>query len=160
VTLRSWLLLLACCGAAAVEAEVFRGTVTHVTDGDTLWVRPAAGGPPVEIRLLDLDAPEGCQPFGTQSKQALAGRVLHEKVRVHTRGRDDYDRALARVEYRRQDVGGWMVRHGYAWSTTFRDKPGPYAKQEQQARAERAGLWATPGALEPRRFRKRFGRCQ
>jgi micrococcal nuclease len=160
VTVRSWLLLLAGCGALAAQAAVFRGTVTHVTDGDTLWVRPAAGGAPVEIRLLDLDAPEGCQRFGAQSKQALAGRVLNETVRVRTRGTDDYDRALARVELRQQDVGGWMVRHGYAWSVSFRGKPGPYAKQEQQARAQRAGLWATPGALEPRSFRQRFGRCQ
>ena len=160
MTLRSWLLLLACCGAAAVQAAVFRGTVTHVTDGDTLWVRPATGGAPVEIRLLDLDAPEGCQRFGAESRQALAGRVLNETVRVRTRGRDGYDRALGRVELRQQDVGGWMVRQGYAWSTNSRDKPGPYAKQEQQARALRAGLWATPGALEPRSFRKRFGRCQ
>jgi endonuclease YncB( thermonuclease family) len=160
VTLRSWLLLLACCGAAAAQAAVFRGTVTHVTDGDTLWVRPAAGGAPVEIRLLDVDAPEGCQRFGAEAKQALARRVLNETVRVRTRGVDDYDRVLARIELRQQDVGGWMVRQGYAWSMRFRDKPGPYARLEQQARAQRAGLWATPGALEPRSFRKRFGRCQ
>jgi len=114
----------------------------------------------VEIRLLDLDAPEGCQRFGAESKQALARRVLHQTVRVSTRGTDGYDRALARVELRRLDVGGWMVRNGYAWSTGFHDKPGPYAKLERQARVQRAGLWATPGALEPRSFRKRFGRCQ
>ena len=160
MTLRGWLLLLVTCCATAADAAVFRGTVTHVTDGDTLWVRPASGGAPVEIRLLDLDAPEGCQRFGPQSKQALARRVLHEAVRVRSRGADEYDRALARVEHRGQDVGGWMVRSGHAWSATFRDKPGPYAKLERQARAERAGLWSVPGALEPRSFRKRFGRCQ
>ncbi len=53
-----------------------------------------------------------------------------------------------------------MVREGYAWSTTFRGKAGPYARQEAQARAARRGLWAMPGALDPRSFRKRFGRCQ
>ena len=157
---RAWLLLLACCWGAATHAAVFRGTVTHVTDGDTLWVRPASGGAPVEIRLLDLDAPEGCQRFGKESKKALMDRVLHETVRVRTKGTDTYDRALARIEHRKQDVGAWMVRRGYAWSMTFHDKPGAYARQEQQARAERAGLWAVPGALDPRSFRQRFGRCQ
>jgi micrococcal nuclease len=63
------------------------------------------------------------------------------------------------VEHRREDIGAWMVRHGYAWSTTFRGKPGPYARIEEKARAERQGLWALPGALDPRSFRKRFGRC-
>ena len=153
-------LLLACSAACAAHAEAFLGTVTHVTDGDTLWVRRATGGPPVEIRLLDLDAPEGCQPFGAESKQALARLVLKQPVRVRTRGTDDYDRALGRIEHRKKDVGRWMVRNGYAWSMTFHDKPGPYAKLEDKARAERAGLWATPGALDPRSFRKRFGRCQ
>lgn len=158
--IRSLALLLACCCAAAAHAGVFRGTVTHVTDGDTLWVRPASGGAPVEIRLLDLDAPEGCQRFGAESKKALAGRVLRETVRVRTKGTDTYERTLARIEHRKQDVGAWMVRRGYAWSMTFRGKAGPYARQEQQARAERAGLWSVPGALDPRSFRQRFGRCQ
>jgi micrococcal nuclease len=39
-------------------------------------------------------------------------------------------------------------------------RPGPYAPLEAQARSRRAGLWALPGALEPRSFRQRFGRCQ
>lgn len=157
---RGWLLALALLAAGALHAETFRGIVSHVTDGDTLWVRPAAGGEAVEIRLLDLDAPEGCQLFGPESKQALRARLLREPVRVRTRGRDDYGRQLARVEHRREDVGAWLVRNGYAWSMTFKGKPGPYARFEAQARGERRGLWGLPGALDPRSFRKRFGRCQ
>jgi micrococcal nuclease len=142
------------------RAGSFRGVVSHVTDGDTLWVRPDAGGEPVEIRLLDLDAPEGCQPYGAEAKQALRTRVLHQKVRVRPRGRDDYQRQLARIDHRGKDVGAWMVRYGYAWSMTFRGQQGPYARLEELARSERKGLWSLPGALEPRSFRKRFGRCQ
>lgn len=145
---------------APLRAETFRGVVTHVTDGDTVWVRPASGGETVQIRLLDLDAPEGCQLYGAESKQALRERVLHENVRVRTRGVDDYGRQLARLEHRREDVGGWLVRHGYAWSMSYQGRPGAYARQEAQARAERRGLWSLPGALDPRSFRKRFGRCQ
>lgn len=152
------LLLLAC--TPALHAGSFRGTITHVTDGDTVWVRPATGGEPVEIRLLDLDAPEGCQAYGAEAKQALRGRILHQDVRVRTRGVDDYQRQLARIEHRGQDVGAWMVRYGYAWSSGFPGRVGPYAREEAQARSERKGLWSLPGALEPRSFRKRFGRCQ
>jgi micrococcal nuclease len=153
------LLTLAWCCAAGVQAEVFRGTVSHVTDGDTLWVRPARGGPAMEIRLLDLDAPEGCQRFGSEAKQALNHRLLHEKVRVRTRGTDDYDRTLAQIEHKGQDVGAWLVRNGYAWSMTFHKKPGPYVRLEEQARKERLGLWALRGAVDPRAFRRSFGRC-
>lgn len=158
--MRAWLATLLLALAPALQAATFRGTVTHVTDGDTLWVRPASGAAPVEIRLLDLDAPEGCQSYGPASKTALRARLLREAVRVHTRGLDDYRRQLARVEHRRQDVGAWMVLQGHAWSSTFRGKPGPYARLEAQARQERKGLWSVPGALDPRTFRKRFGHCQ
>lgn len=155
--------LLACLLVAlapALHAASFRGTVSHVTDGDTLWVRPAAGGAPVELRLLDIDAPEGCQAFGPEATQALRRRVLQQRVQVRTRGSDDYGRQLAQVAHRGEDVGAWMVRQGYAWSYRFKGRKGPYAALEAQARGERRGLWAKAGALEPRSFRQRFGRCQ
>lgn len=157
--MRAWLFALLLLAAPHLQAAGFRGTVSHVTDGDTLWVRPAGGKPPVELRLLDLDAPEGCQLFGQEAKAALRRRLLHQPVRVHTRGLDEFQRQLARVEHRGEDVGAWMVRGGYAWSASYRGKPGPYARLEAKARTARRGLWALPGAQDPRSFRKRFGRC-
>ena len=158
--MKGWLAALVLLAVPALHAATWRGTVTHVTDGDTVWVRPAQGGEPREIRLLDLDAPEGCQAHGAEARKALRKRVLHQKVRVRSRGRDDYRRELARIESRGQDVGAWMVRHGHAWSMTWHGRPGPYARFEQQARSERKGLWSLPGAQDPRSFRQRFGRCQ
>lgn len=159
--MKRWLpvLALALACAPALHAGTFRGTVTHVTDGDTLWVRPAAGGAPVELRLLDLDAPEGCQRFGRDAAAALRKRVLRQRVSVRTQGADDYRRQLAHVEHRGQDIGAWMVGQGYAWSHAYRGRKGPYAPLEEQARAQGRGLWAQAGAMEPRTFRKRFGRC-
>lgn len=153
------LLALALLVPVAVRAATFRAVVTHVTDGDTVWVRSGGGSRPVELRLLDLDAPESCQAFGPEAKQALAGRVLRRPVRVRTVGQDDYGRRLARVELQGQDIGAWLVREGYAWSSTFHGRPGPYAALQAKARRERRGLWALPAATEPRLFRQRFGRC-
>jgi micrococcal nuclease len=154
-----WLFALLAVALPA-HAASFRGTVTHVTDGDTLWVRPAGGGESVELRLLHLDAPEGCQPFGPQAKKALAQRVLHQQVFVRTRGQDDYQRSLAQVRHRGEDIGAWLVREGHAWSDGYRGAKGPYEQFEAQARRARRGLWSAPGALEPRSFRRRHGRCQ
>lgn len=157
--MKRWLAAALLLAAAAVHAGTWRGTVSHVTDGDTLWVRPADGGAPVQIRLLGLDAPEKCQPFGVEARDALRTRVLGQPVRVRARGQDDYGRQLARIDHRREDVGRWLVREGYAWSMKFKGRSGPYAALEAKAQQERKGLWALPGALDPRVFRKRYGHC-
>ncbi|MDB5880143.1 MAG: nuclease-like protein [Ramlibacter sp.] len=146
--------------ALCVHAGSFVGTVTHVTDGDSLWVRPAAGGPPRQVRVQGIDAPEICQAWGRESREALAAQVLHRQVRVNSRGRDTYSRTLAQVSFGNQDVGAWMVGRGHAWSYRFRRDAGPYSQQESQARSARLGLWSASAPIEPRVFRKRHGSCK
>ena len=143
-----------------VHAGNFAGTVTHVTDGDSLWVRPDAGGPPREIRLEGIDAPEICQAWGREARDALAARALHQHVRVASRARDTYRRSLARVDAGGQDVGAWMVSRGHAWSYRFRRSPGPYAPQEAKAKSAGLGLWKDLTPMPPREFRKRHGSCK
>jgi micrococcal nuclease len=156
------LAILACLPDGAVARRVAQdwpGTVTHVTDGDTLWVLPAAGGPPRKIRLDGIDAPEICQRHGEASAQALARHVLHQPVRVATRAIDDYQRAVATVSLQGEDVGGWMVAQGHAWSYRYRRTPGPYAQAEAAARRARRGLFAERQPEQPRDFRRRLGSC-
>jgi micrococcal nuclease len=143
-----------------VQAANFQGTVTHVTDGDSIWVRPSSGGPPRELRVQGIDAPEICQAWGREARDALAAQVLHRQVRVTSRGRDTYRRTLARVSFGGQDVGAWMVSRGHAWSYQFRRDTGPYSQQQAQARTARLGLWHAAEPTEPRVFRKRHGSCK
>ena len=147
--------------AASVSATAgdFAGTVTHVTDGDTLWVRPASGGAPRQIRLQGIDAPEICQAFGSQARDALAARVLRRQVEVRSRATDSYHRALAHVSLGDDDLGAWMVKRGYAWSYRFHNDPGPYARQQAHARKAGLGLWRGDAPVSPREFRKRHGSC-
>lgn len=154
--LAAGVLLLCALGA---QARGFHGTVTHLTDGDSLWVRPASGGPAIELRLQGIDAPEICQAFGRRARDALAALVLRRPVAVSTRARDSYERTLAHVEVGGQDVGAWMVERGFAWSYRFRGRGGAYGQQQARARDARLGLWAE-GAIEPRRFRKNHGSCK
>lgn len=150
-------LLLAASLPAA--AGTFSGVVTHVTDGDTLWVRPAWGGPPREIRVQGIDAPEICQAFGVQARDALAARVLRRQVTVRSSATDDYQRTVAQVSMGGEDLGSWMVRSGHAWSYRFRRDPGPYVKQQFHAKKARLGLWRAGAPVSPREFRKRHGSC-
>ena len=146
--------------AAGAQARTFRATVTHVTDGDTIWVRPARGGPPLAVRIQGIDAPEICQVAGEAARDALARRVLRRQVKVVTRAQDDYDRAIAKVTLDGADVAAWLVERGHAWSDRFRTNTGPYTDEEKQARRARRGLWKADGPEEPREFRQRHGSCQ
>ncbi len=144
---------LVACG----PAHALSGVVTHVTDGDTLWVRPQ-GHAPVKVRVQGIDAPERCQAWGPQAREALAARVLHRQVQVRTRAKDDYHRTIGTVELDGQDVAAWLVREGHAWSQRYRRSLGPYAAEEAEARQLHRGLFAA-AAIEPRDFRKAHGPC-
>ena len=160
--MKAWLAIaLAWCGAA----HAFNGVFTRVSDGDTLWVRldpatQAERARPIKLRLQGLDAPERCQPGGPQAQAALESRVLHRRVQVTTRATDDYGRRIGQLWLHGEDVGTWMVLHGHAWSQRYRRSAGPYAAQEQQARAARRGVFAPGDALEPWVFRQRYGVCR
>jgi len=153
------LLLLPFALFAQQTPRSYAAVVTHVSDGDTVWVRPARGGARLPVRLLDIDAPEICQRSGQESREALARQVLRRTVTVEERGRDDYGRVLARLHLGGRDVGEQLVAEGHAWSYRFRNQPGPYHAQEAQARQARRGLWAAPHPLEPRAFRRLHGPC-
>jgi endonuclease YncB( thermonuclease family) len=142
------------------HAKTSQGVVTHVSDGDTLWIEVNPKIKPIKVRLQGIDAPEICQAWGTQARDALKARLLRQSVSLNTRAKDDYDRALGCVAFRGEDVGAWLVKNGHAWSYHHRRHPGPYAREEAAARNARLGLWAQAGAQEPRQFRKVHGSCQ
>jgi endonuclease YncB( thermonuclease family) len=144
---------------ASAATAVWSGAVTHVSDGDTLWVRPHAGGAPRSIRLDGIDAPELCQAHGEAARSALAARAMGQTVQVRVRAHDDYGRALARVSLRGEDLGGWLVSQGHAWSYRYRGQSGPYARLEARARGQRLGLFHQGQAERPREFRRRHGAC-
>lgn len=135
------------------------GIVTHVSDGDTVWVQPLQGGEAHKVRLLGIDAPEICQPWGPQSRAALTAVLQGQVVDVRARTRDSYGRLLAQLTSQGNDVGAWMVGQGYAWSYSYKNNAGPYEALQAQAKSQHLGLFADGRALQPRWFRKRFGAC-
>lgn len=143
-----------------VQAKsAFAGVVSYVSDGDTLWVQPDAGGRVQKLRIDGIDAPEICQSGGKASRDLLAQRALHQRVQVIVRRHDVYGRGLARIELNGRDLGEQMVQAGQAWSYRWRRDAGPYATQEAVARESRLGLFAEAHAVLPRDFRKRHGSC-
>ncbi len=152
------IVLLGACGASIALA--FPAHVTHVTDGDTLWVRPLAGGAPRAVRIEGIDAPEICQPGGPQAREALATLIEHTQVEVIPGRSDDFGRTLAHLEVAGRDIGSDLVRQGHAWSYRYRHQTGPYIREEKKARHAQLGLWHAPHPMEPRVFRRWHGPCE
>lgn len=141
------------------QEEVYSARVSRVFDGDTVWVKPLAGGPYRKLRLEGIDAPEICQIGGEASRDALARRVLNQAVEVRVRAQDDYGRGVARVVHQGDDVAAWLVSTGQAWSYRWRRNLGPFAAEESAARTRRLGLFKEADPELPRDFRKRHGPC-
>ncbi|HEV8072030.1 MAG TPA: thermonuclease family protein [Planctomycetaceae bacterium] len=67
--------------AAIPEPYTLIGKVVKIADGDTLTILNSANAQHW-IRLAGIDAPEKAQPFGTKSRENLAGKVFGQLVRV------------------------------------------------------------------------------
>jgi micrococcal nuclease len=130
----------------------FTGRVVGVVDGDTITV--LRNREQINVRLVDIDAPERSQPFGNRSKQALESLVKGQTVLVVERGEDRYHRTLGRIYRGDLDVNAEQVRQGMAW--VYR----PYAHDatlypiEAEAKERKRGLWRDPGPVPPWEWRR------
>jgi micrococcal nuclease len=140
----------------------WQGIVTHVTDGDTLRVRPIGSDHTSEslrIRIEGIDAPESCQLYGRQSMAALKKLIGTKQVTIQSKRFDDYGRDVAKITLNNTDVGAWMVKNGHAWSYHYRFSAGPYRVEEEAAVRAKLGLFADASAVEPKDFRREHGSC-
>lgn len=154
-------MLLAAGPAAAASIE---GRVVRVVDGDSLWFKPDSGGPALEVRLQNIDAPEICQDWGPEAKKGLIDIALGGKGRLDVAGqsgvRDAHGRLLATLVIGGVDVNRRLVEEGHAWSARYKWDRGPLMAQERMAKALSRGLHGRAGAQNPREFRQQHGPCQ
>ena len=68
----------------------------HTQRGDTIKVLDSTDTQH-KVRLTGIDAPERGQPFGTVSRDHLAGIVAGKDVRVESTKNDRYGRVLEKV---------------------------------------------------------------
>ena len=123
--------------------------ITGVIDGSIVIVRLQDEGN-TEIRLLGIDAPErnrvGIECFAYEARDALrhtfAGTsvVLERDKRYH---RDSYRRLVRYVRSGSQDIGAWMIWHGYAFADYSLQhlRLSEYEDFESDARRHERGMW-------------------
>ena len=141
--------------AAAAGAFTYRGTVTHIVDGDTLDVQ-LTSGKTERIRLIGIDTPERGACYFSQA--TARARQLAMSKRVVLRGdatqdtRDRYGRLLAYVWLPGgKDLGYQLIAGGFAKVYVYRDpfqRLSAYRSAGATAKGSSAGQWkacaATP----------------
>lgn len=155
LTLRSNIVLvLVVLTVPVLAADAARVTGSaRVVDGDTLVIGSE------HVRLHGIDAPESdqrCEADGAAwdcggfARQELAGLVAGQELTCTGRGRDRYDRLVARCEAAGRDIGATLVASGAA--TAYRRYSTDYVREEGAARAAGLGIWR--GTMEtPEIFR-------
>ena len=156
LTLAACLALVPCLPASAASLT---GKVVRVIDGDSLVFQSDRNEKPLEVRLKDIDAPEGCQPGGEEARDFLQSYVRDKSVQLDTRGRDHYGRTLAVLKVAGVDVNQRLVAEGHAWALRVKWDRGTYVSQEKMAQALKRGLHAERGAMLPSEFRRTRGPC-
>jgi endonuclease YncB( thermonuclease family) len=113
-----------------------------VIDGDTLRVDGQ------RIRLSGVDAPELDQVCQGSGKNWCCGRqaslALHDKIEVRPvscepRDIDRYHRVVAVCSVGGEDLGAWLVAHG--WALAYRRYSTDYVQEENGAAASKLGMW-------------------
>ena len=111
---------LLCVLSSNPQARQLEATVTRVVDGDTVWLQASAASDgkkpkPFKLRLQGIDAPESCQAWGAQATAALSARVLHQRVQIQARNKDDHSRTLGNIRCgMKTSAPGWSAKatHG------------------------------------------------
>jgi micrococcal nuclease len=156
-----WLMTGAAFARSPPALTEVEGVIVRVVDGDTLRFQPSRhGAPELAVRLIGVDAPESCQPWGRQALQALRRAVEGRAGTLRLQGVDVYRRTLAVLWVEGRDINRWLVEAGHAWA--WRDRPGVglYLDAEPGAIAGQRGLHASGDAQPPWTFRSEHGRCR
>jgi endonuclease YncB( thermonuclease family) len=145
--------------------QTLTGRVVRIADGDTLTLLDSSDTQH-RIRLEGIDAPESRQAFGTQSKRSLSDMVFGKDVTVFYQKTDQYGRLVGKILIDGMDVNLAQVKAGMAWHykeyerEQSREDRDLYAKAEDEARADRRGLWQDADPVEPSAFRKEEKRAR
>ncbi len=129
-----------------------------MADGDSITVLD--NNTQHRIRLQGIDATEKGQPFSNASRKHLVTLVAGKEVTVKWVKRDRYGRIVGFVIVDGQDVNLEQVKAGMAWFYRYyqkelsRENRKRYAQAEDQARANKKGLWQDKNPMPPWEWRR------
>jgi endonuclease YncB( thermonuclease family) len=154
-------LFLACLTASLpLGASEITGK-PQISDADTVYIGEA------RIRLSGVDTPETDQicldsigkPWscGVEARRRLEEFSRNRTWICRLNGLDRYGRHISNCTVDGEDVSRWLVQNG--WGLAFRRYSDAYISEENEARAQKRGLWS--GAfIAPWDWRRRDQRTE
>jgi len=130
----------------------FSAKVIGVKDGDTIEV--LYKNKPIIIRLEHIDTPEKKQAYGTKAKQFVSDKVFSKKVKIVNKGKWHWDRLIAEVYFRKENINKILVQNGLAMHFKKYSKDKEYDEIEKEAKNNKIGMWSLPNVIAPWDFRK------
>lgn len=139
------------------EANTVRGKVVSVVDGNTLEVI-SADEETYRIVLVGIDCPESGQPYAEEAKRFLEGAILRKSIDVKLLGKDRWGNYLGEI-MTEVEVSVELVKRGLAWCNE-KNAPEHLKVLEEQARAQRIGLWQEENPTAPWIYRRQQSMLQ
>ncbi len=104
---------LATISPAIATPQLYHGTVTKISDGDT--IKANFGSKQATIRLACIDAPEKKQSWGKQSTDKLKQLLpTGQKIKLRLVNIDRYKRIVGEIYLNNQSINLTMVTEGQA----------------------------------------------
>ena len=151
---------------AKVDCEVLKGgihsaKVIKVADGDTATVRLDSGRS-VVVRFYGVDTPEkerakkwAAQPFSEEPKTFTEERLSDRVVTVKFNGDKTYGRCVGEIFIDDRSHSLALIEGGYAWwYKRYAAKRSDLKRAQENAKANKMGLWAESDPQAPWAFRK------
>lgn len=142
-----------CLLVTSVRADVFRGSVSGVVEGDMLLVTTESGVERI-VRLADIDSPDRYQPFANESRQALADLALGKQVTVESLYVDPHERYIGTVQIGDVSVGEQLVAHGLAWHFTKQSDSEALSQAQIDAQKQGLNIWSAQFPIAPWDYRR------
>ena len=147
--------------APTIES-VTKGKVIKIVDGDTYSLL-TGNNIPVKVRMAGIDAPEKKQPYYQKAKDFLGQLCFNKVVTIKIIDKDRHGRIVAETQLDDgRSLSHEMVKNGYAWHFKKYSSDETLSRLEQQAKINKAGLWADDQPIAPweyRALRKNKGRA-
>jgi endonuclease YncB( thermonuclease family) len=153
------LIIISSLFALTCTADESRYIVTYVYDGDTVRLHPInAFGQEndIKLRITQIDAPERNQAYGLVARRALIKLCQANGVVATTEilAQDKYQRSLGWLQCNQVDASLYLVKQGLAWHDERYSHDREIEQAQEQAKAQKLGLWADIKPMAPWVWRK------